>query len=66
MSVVNIINVIILDNLALFFSLFQFEIFYECLILLKDGIFLFYLGFLMNYFFVIEFCYVENLFLLLW
>ena len=38
MSAVNITNVTVLDNPAPFLNAFQFEISYECLIPLKDGI----------------------------
>lgn len=40
MSAVNITNVTVLDNPTAFLSPFQFEISYECLIPLEDGIFL--------------------------
>lgn len=42
MSAVSITNVTVLDNPASFLTPFQFEISYECLTPLKDGIFFFY------------------------
>ncbi|KAJ0667832.1 putative histone chaperone ASF1 [Helianthus annuus] len=41
MSAVNLTNVTVLNNPALFLSPFQFEISYECLVPLKDGNFRF-------------------------
>lgn len=41
MSAVNITNVTVLDNPASFLAPFQFEISYECLAALKDGMLLF-------------------------
>ncbi|KAF8378655.1 hypothetical protein HHK36_030004 [Tetracentron sinense] len=46
MSAVNLTNVTVLDNPAAFLNPFQFEISYECLIPLKDGMILFFYVFL--------------------
>lgn len=41
MSAVNITNVTVLDNPAAFLNPFQFEISYECLVPLEDGMVMF-------------------------
>lgn len=72
MSAVSITNVTVLDNPASFLTPFQFEISYECLTPLKDGIFFlnWTFSFIFNYLFYFLFLKIQtcsNLgFTLLW